>query len=51
MCVNQERDDWDDQLPSVLLSYRVSKQESTGVSPFELMYGREARLPFDVDRV
>ena len=50
MRVNKDQDDWDDQLPSVLLSYRISKQESTGVSPFELMYGRSARLPFDVDR-
>ena len=50
MRVNKDQDDWDDQLPSVLLSYRISKQPSTGVSPFELMYGRSARLPFDVDR-
>ena len=48
MRVNSEKDDWDDQLPSVLLSYRISKQETTGVSPFELMYGREANLPVDV---
>ena len=39
MCVNKDQDDWDDQLPSVLLSYHISKQESAGVSPFERMYG------------
>ena len=48
MRVNSEKDDWDEQLPSVLLSYRIAKQETTGVSPFELMYGREPRLPVDV---
>ena len=48
MRVNSQKDDWDDQLPSVLLSYRISKQETTGVFPFELMYGREANLPVDV---
>jgi len=42
MRVNNERDD---QLPSVLFLYHVSKQESTGVSPSEMMYGCEVRLP------
>ena len=51
MHVIEEQDDWDDQLPSVHLSYRVSNHESTGVFPFVMMYGHhEARLPFDVDR-
>ena len=50
MRVNQDLDDWDEQLPSALLAYRVSKQESTGVSPFELMYGREPKVSFDVRR-
>ena len=47
MRVDKEMD-WDDQLPSALLAYRISKQESTGVSPFELMYGREPKVAFDV---
>ena len=49
MKVNSSLDDWDEQLPSALLAYRISKQESTGVSPFELMYGREARTSFHVE--
>ena len=49
MRVNNDIDDWDEQLPSALLAYRVSKQSSTGVAPFEMLYGRDARLPLGVD--
>ena len=37
--------DWDQHLPYVLFAYRTSMQESTGESPFFLLYGRDARLP------
>ena len=47
MGVDKEMD-WDDQLPSDLLAYRISKQESTGVSPFEFLYGCEPKVAFDV---
>ena len=50
MRVNKEKNDWDDQLPHAPLAYRVSTQSSTGVTPFELLYGREARLPFGTDQ-
>lgn len=40
--------DWDIWLPCVLLAYRSAKQCSTGLSPFRLKFGREARLPADV---
>ena len=44
--VNKDQDNWDEELPNVLLSYRIAKQETTGISPFELLYGRQARLSF-----
>ena len=40
--------DWDLHLPSVMLAYRTSVHETTGETPFQLMFGREVRLPIDV---
>ena len=49
MRVNNDKDDWDEQLPHALLAYRVSKQSSTGATPFEMLYGRDPRLPLGVE--
>ena len=40
--------EWDLYLHQVLLAYRTSINESTGATPFSLLYGREARLPVDL---
>ena len=37
--------DWDVQLTYVLFAYRASPQQSTGESPFFLLYGRDPVLP------
>ena len=50
MKVNNDKDDWDEQLPHALLAYRVSKQSSTGVTPFEMLHGRDVRLPLGVGK-
>ena len=34
---------WDRYIPSLLFAYRESVQESTGFSPFQLLYGRQVR--------
>ena len=39
--------DWDQQLPYVLFAYRTSLQESTGESPFFLLYGHNPEMPTD----
>ena len=44
----EEGKDWDKLLPYILFAYREVPQESTGFSPFELLYGREVRGPLDV---
>ncbi|KAL5503537.1 hypothetical protein EMCRGX_G010502 [Ephydatia muelleri] len=40
--------DWDLSLPTLLLAYRTSVQETTGITPFQLMFGRNPRLPEDI---
>ncbi|XP_075697048.1 uncharacterized protein LOC142662718 [Rhinoderma darwinii] len=37
--------DWEQYLPHLLFAYREVPQESTGFSPFELLYGRKVRGP------
>ena len=46
--VGRGRSDWDDYLPYLLFAYREVPQETTGFSPFELLYGRRVRGPLDV---
>jgi len=45
MTAPQRQDRWDECLPDALLAHRAHTSSSTGVSPFFLLYGREARLP------
>ena len=46
--VSRNQKDWDEYLPYLLFAYREVPQESTGFSPFELLYGRRVRGPLDV---
>ena len=46
--VNRKQDDWDELLPYLSFAYNTSVHSSTGVSPYFLMYGREATMPVDV---
>ena len=36
----ENRDDWDNLLPAVMMAYCSSVQESTGYSPYRLMFGK-----------
>jgi hypothetical protein len=47
-CASEDGKDWDRLLPYILFAYREAPQETTGFSPFELLYGREIRGPLDV---
>ena len=46
----EEGKDWDKLLPYLLFAYREVPQDSTGFSPYELLYGRSVRGPLDVLR-
>ena len=47
---NSNQTNWDLYLPLVLFAYRTSEQSTSRESPFSLLYGREPRLPSDLDR-
>ena len=46
--INENRDDWDDHLPYIMLAYRSSPHESTGMSPNLMMFGEELARPIDL---
>ena len=48
MFASKNREDWDDLLPTVMMAYRSSVHESTGFSPYRLMFGEECTLPMDI---
>ena len=40
---------WDEHLPLLMLGYRTQVHRSLGYSPFFLMFGRQPRLPVDLE--
>ena len=47
-CVNEEQNNWSQQLPYVMMAYRSSVHESTGYTPQFLVQGQEISLPIDI---
>ena len=45
--VGTSQTDWDQWLPSVLFAYRTAVHESTGFSPYQLLFGRDPKQPID----
>ena len=46
--VDEQQDDWDIGLSQLCFSYNSSVHETTGVSPFYFMFGRESIIPVDL---
>ena len=46
--VSQNQKDWDQYLPLLMMAYRSSVHSTLGVSPSEMMLGRQIRLPIDL---
>jgi hypothetical protein len=44
---NTQQTDWDLYVPHVAFAYNTSRQDTTKVSPFMLVYGRDPILPSD----
>ncbi|BES90780.1 multicellular organismal development [Nesidiocoris tenuis] len=43
--VDRSQSNWDEKLPLFLLAYRSACHSTTGLSPAQLVYGRDLRLP------
>ena len=39
---------WDTLLPGLMMAYRSSVHETTKFTPFQMMFGRQVRLPIDI---
>ena len=48
MFVNDNHDDWDEQLPYVMAAYRATEHKSTSCTPNLLMLNRETTCPLDL---
>jgi hypothetical protein len=48
MFVSEKQENWDLLLDELTLAYRTAVNESTGVSPFEMLYGRLPKIPADI---
>lgn len=42
---SRNQTDWDVYVPYAMFAYRTAVHTSTGYTPFELLFGQEARLP------
>lgn len=47
MYVTNDHKNWDEILPYVTLAYNTATQETTGFTPFRLLYGREVTTMLD----
>ena len=47
--VSDHSNDWDEVLDQAVFAYNTSTHESTGLSPYEMVFGREARMPVEVE--
>jgi len=46
--ISSNQRDWHERLPAIAFAYRTSVHESTGYTPFYLLFGRDARIPADI---
>ena len=47
--VVEHQNDWDEMLDHAVFAYNTSVHESTKVSPYEMVFGRPARMPIEVE--
>lgn len=47
--IDSKKESWEDYLDTCIYAYNTSKHESSKFSPFEVMFGRRAVLPVELD--
>ena len=47
-CCEEQPKQWNRFIPALLFAYRDTVQDSTGYSPFQLLYGRQVRGPLTI---
>ena len=47
--IDKKKESWEDYLDTCVYAYNTSKHESSKYSPFEVMFGRQAVLPVDLN--
>ncbi|GFU35197.1 retrovirus-related Pol polyprotein from transposon 412 [Trichonephila clavipes] len=48
LLVSSNQQDWDKKLPFFLLAYRSAVHETTGYTQYQMLFGRDLRLPVDL---
>jgi hypothetical protein len=51
MYIKHNQTDWDEYLKTATFAYNTSVQETTRMSPFEVLNGREPRLSSDLENI
>lgn len=46
--INVKQTDWDDYIDCVVMAYNSSVHETTGITPFRMMFGSEMTIPVDL---
>ena len=46
----KKNDSWEDYLDTSIFAYNTSKHESSKYTPFEVMFGRVAVIPIDINK-
>jgi hypothetical protein len=46
--VDDSQRDWQEKLPLITAAYNAAQHETTGYSPYYIVYGREYRTPLDL---
>jgi hypothetical protein len=46
--VSENQSDWDEHIYLLMLAYRSSEHESTGVSPYQMLFAKQPTLPIEL---